>query len=480
MEHTQDFYIDGAWVPAAGGRSHEVINPTTELPIATIRLGTAADADRAVRAARAAFPAYSQTTRAQRLELLQGIVEVYKRRMKDVAAVISSEMGAPIDLANKAQAPSGLGHLLSTIALLKDYQFEELRGSSMIVREPIGVCAFITPWNWPINQIMCKVAPALAAGCTCVLKPSEISPLNAILVAEILHEAGVPKGVFNLVHGDGPTVGEALVSHPEVDFVSFTGSTRAGVQVAKRAADTVKRVAQELGGKSPNLILDDADLESAVANGVQHLMQNSGQSCNAPSRMFVHKSQYAKAVDIAKRVAESVRVGAADQPGVQMGPLSSKMQFERVQSFIQKGIDEGARVVTGGTGRPAGLDAGYFARPTVFADVRPDMTISREEIFGPVLCMLSYDSEEQAVQMANDTPYGLSGYVSSGDLSRARRVAARLRAGMVHLNSAPIDPTAPFGGYKQSGNGRERGEFGFEEFLEVKAVMGYEPAPAKT
>jgi aldehyde dehydrogenase (NAD+) len=476
MEHVQDFYIDGAWVSAAHGRPHDVINPTTEEVVATIRLGSAADADRAVQAARQAFGSYSQCSREDRLGLLQAIIKVYKRRMNDVAAAISQEMGAPIDLAAKAQAPSGLGHLYTALAVLKDYRFEEQKGSSMILREPIGVCAFITPWNWPINQIACKVAPALAAGCTMVLKPSEIAPLNAILFAEILHEAGVPKGVFNLVHGDGPTVGEALVSHPQVDFVSFTGSTRAGVQVAKRAADTVKRVAQELGGKSANLILEDADLERAVSAGVLQLLQNSGQSCNAPSRMLVHASQYEQAVSIARRTAESVRVGAASEAGVAMGPLSSRVQFERVQDFIEKGIAEGARVITGGPGRPEGLSRGYFARPTVFADVHPDMTICREEIFGPVLCMLSYTDENEAVQLANDTPYGLSGYVSSKDLAHARRVAARLRTGMVHLNNAPLDPSAPFGGYKQSGNGREWGEAGFEEFLETKAVMGYAPA----
>ncbi|TDU30756.1 aldehyde dehydrogenase (NAD+) [Panacagrimonas perspica] len=479
MEHTEDFYIDGAWVRSASNKTHDVIDPSTEKVIATIRMGTAEDVDRAVKAARKAFETFSQTTREERVALLQSILKVYKQRIPDVAKAISSEMGAPIDLANGAQAPSGLGHLYAAIAVLKEYPFEELRGTTMITRESFGVCGFITPWNWPINQIMCKVAPAIAAGCTCVLKPSEIAPLNAILFAEILHEAGVPKGVFNLVHGDGPTVGEALVSHPEVDLVSFTGSTRAGVQVAKRAADTVKRVAQELGGKSANLILDDADIERSVKSGTLHMMQNSGQSCNAPSRMFVPRAHYEKAVEVAKKTAESVKVGPASETGIAMGPLSSKLQFERVQGFIEKGVAEGARVVTGGPGRPEGLDKGYFARPTVFADVRPDMTISREEIFGPVLCMLPYDTEEEAIAMANDTQYGLSGYVSSKDLQRARRVASKLRTGMVHINGAALDPSAPFGGYKQSGNGREWGEAGFEEFLEIKAVMGYQPAEKK-
>lgn len=356
--------------------------------------------------------------------------------------------------------------------MLRDYQFEERLGSTLILREPFGVCGFITPWNWPINQIMCKLAPALAAGCTCVLKPSEMAPLSAILIAEILHEAGVPAGVFNLVHGDGATVGEALVAHPGIDLISFTGSTKAGIRVAKLAADSVKRVAQELGGKSANLILDDAELPSAVRAGVLHLLENSGQSCNAPSRMFVHRRHYGEAIDIAVSTVESVSVGEASAPGVRMGPLSSRAHCERVQSYIRIGMEEGARIVTGGLGRPNGCERGFFTRPTIFADVRPGMQISREEIFGPVLCMIPYDDEDEAIRMANDTSYGLSGYVSSSNADRARRVAGCLRTGMVHINNAPPDAFAPFGGYKQSGNGREWGRFGFEEFLEIKAVTG--------
>ena len=478
MSHHESFFIDGKWVSAAHGKAHRVINPSTEAPITEIRLGTAEDVDQAVMAARRAFASFSQTTREQRVDLLTRIIKVYKSRMGEIADAISQEMGAPIDLANAAQAPIGLGHLSSALAVLKTYAFEEQRGTTMILREPVGVCGFITPWNWPINQITCKVAPALAAGCTMVLKPSEMAPLNAILLTEILEEAGVPPGVFNLVHGDGPGVGEALVSHPEVDLVSFTGSTRAGVRVAQRAADTVKRVAQELGGKSANLILDDADVAKAVKAGVRQMLQNSGQSCNAPSRMLVPRAAYQEALTIARETAAKVRVGPASESGVHMGPLSSAVQFQRVQAFIEKGIAEGARVVIGGAGRPQGIDQGYFTQPTIFADVTPEMTVWQEEIFGPVLCIMAYDHEEDAVALANDTPYGLSGYVSSGSLERARGVASKLRTGMVHLNNAPLDPMAPFGGYKQSGNGREWGREGFEEFLESKAVMGYEAAPA--
>jgi aldehyde dehydrogenase (NAD+) len=476
MDNAGRFYIDGAWVEPLDGRPLEVVNPATEEVIARISLGGAADADRAVAAAREAFHGYAQTGAEERLALLERIRKVFKRRWGDLASAISSEMGAPITLANELQAAAGLGHLVTAASVLKSFRHEELRGTTMVVREPIGVCAFITPWNWPINQIACKVFPAIAAGCTCVLKPSEMAPLNAILFAEILHEAGVPKGVFNLVNGDGAGVGQALVAHPGVDLVSFTGSTRAGIQVAKLAADTVKRVQQELGGKSANLILQDADLEAAVRDGVQQMMRNSGQSCNAPSRMLVHVDQYEQAVAIARAAAESVRVGDPRDPGTTMGPLASRIQYERVQGYIERGLDEGARLATGGPGRPEGLERGYYTRPTVFADVQPGMTIAREEIFGPVLSLLSYRSEDDAVAIANDSPYGLSGYVFSGDLEHARRIAARLRTGMVHINGAPLDAAAPFGGYRQSGNGREWGVNGFEEFFEVKAVMGYQAA----
>jgi aldehyde dehydrogenase (NAD+) len=468
------FYIDGAWVDPVEPRTLDVINPATEEAVATISLGSAKDVDRAVKAARAAFPAFSRTSKADRIALLQRIIEAYKARYDDIAKAISLEMGAPAWLATKAQAATGLGHLNQMIIVLKDYEFEKLEGRTMIVREPIGVCGFITPWNWPINQIMCKVAPALAAGCTMVLKPSEIAPLNAIIFAEVLDAAGVPKGVFNLVNGDGPTVGQAIASHPGVDLVSFTGSTRAGILVAKAAADTVKRVHQELGGKSANIILPDADLKKAVSEGVKSCFRNSGQSCNAPTRMFVPADQHADAVKVARETAEAVKVGAPDGSDTIIGPVVSETQFNKIQRLIETGVKEGATLVTGGPGRPEGLQKGYYVKPTVFANVKPEMTIAREEIFGPVLSILPYQTEEQVVELANDTVYGLAGYVQSGDLAHARRVASELRAGQIALNGAPGDMAAPFGGYKQSGNGREWGKYGFEEFLEVKAVMGYQ------
>jgi len=467
------FYIDGKWVDPAVPKTLDVINPATEEPIAKISLGSKADVDKAVKAARRAFETYSRTSREERLALLQKIVAVYQKRYGEIAETISKEMGAPQRLSQAAQAATGLGHLNQVIAILKDYKFEESRGTTQIVREPVGVCGFITPWNWPINQITCKVAPALAAGCTMVLKPSEIAPLNAILFAEVLHEAGVPPGVFNLVNGDGPTVGEAMSSHPGIDMMSFTGSTRAGIAVAKAAADTVKRVAQELGGKSANIVLEDADLTKAVAGGVMQMMTNSGQSCNAPSRMFVPRTKQDQAITIAKATAEKVKVGDPFAEGTTIGPVVSETQFNKIQGLIKKGIDEGATLVIGGLGRPEGLNRGYYVRPTVFANVTNDMAIAREEIFGPVLAMLPYETEADAVRMANDTVYGLSGYVQSGSIDHARKVAAQLRSGNVHLNGAGADFTAPFGGYKQSGNGREWGDFGFEEFLEVKAVLGY-------
>ena len=467
------FYIDGAWVDPVERRTLDVINPATEQPVAQISLGGAADVDRAVKAARAAFPAYSRTSKAERIALLERIIEAYKARYDDIARAISQEMGAPTTLATKAQAATGIGHLKQMIAVLSEYEFEHMQGKTRIIREPIGVCGFITPWNWPINQITCKVAPALAAGCTMILKPSEIAPLNAIIFAEVLHAAGVPKGVFNLVNGDGPTVGQAIAAHPGVDLVSFTGSTRAGILVAKTAADTVKRVHQELGGKSANIILPDADLKKAVADGVRNCFRNSGQSCNAPTRMFVPREQHADAVAVAREAAEGVKVGPPDGADTVIGPVVSETQFNKIQRLIEAGVKEGATLVTGGPGRPAGLDRGYYVKPTVFADVKPEMTISREEIFGPVLSILPYDTEEQVIALANDTVYGLAGYVSSGNPDNARRVASELRAGQITINGAPGDVAAPFGGYKQSGNGREWGKYGFEEFLEVKAVMGY-------
>ena len=470
------FYINGEWVASLQPRPFDVINPATEEPVAQISLGGAGDVDRAVAAAKAAFPAFSRTSKAERIALLQKIVEAYKARYDELAQTITKEMGAPAWLASRAQAATGLAHLNQMMAILKDFSFESLRGTTLIAKEPVGVCGFITPWNWPMNQIACKVVPALAAGCTMVLKPSEIAPLNAVIYAEILDAAGVPKGVFNLVNGDGASVGQAIAAHPDIDMVSFTGSTRAGIAVAKAAADTVKRVHQELGGKSANIILPDADLQKAVAGGVQSCFTNSGQSCNAPTRMFVQARQHDRAVEIAKAAAEATKVGDPNTKGTTIGPVVSEAQCRKIQRLIEAGIAEGATLVAGGPGRPEGFNRGYYVRPTVFANVKPEMTISREEIFGPVLSILPYDSEEQAVRMANDTVYGLSGYVQSGDLEHARKVAAQLRTGNVHLNGAGPDFGAPFGGYKQSGNGREWGEFGLDEFLETKAVMGYNAA----
>ncbi len=467
------FLIDGSWVAPSGRREIDVIDPASEASIGKILLGEASDVDAAVQAARTAFERFAETSKEERIALLERIIAVYEKRIDDVARAISDEMGAPMKFARHAQAGSGLEHLTTTLDVLKAFEFEELIGSTQIRREPIGVCGLITPWNWPINQISCKVAPALAAGCTMVLKPSEIAPLSAHVFAEILQEAGVPKGVFNLVDGDGPTVGEAIARHPDIDMVSFTGSTRAGVLVAKAAADSVKRVSQELGGKSANIILDDANLDAAIKRSVLAMMSNTGQSCNAPSRMLVPEKLYDEAVRIAKIVAEKPVVGDPKADNVTMGPVANKAQFEKIQRLIEKGIEEGATVVTGGPGRPDGLSKGYFVKPTIFANVNNSMTIAREEIFGPVLVMIPYKDEEQAVRVANDTVYGLSGYVFSGDIERARRIARRLRTGMVHLNGAPTDPHAPFGGYKQSGNGREWGREGLKEFLEVKAVMGY-------
>jgi aldehyde dehydrogenase (NAD+) len=471
-EHLQ-FYIGGKWVDPVTPKTLDVINPATEAVIGRISLGSAADVDKAVAAARAAFETYSRTKKEERLALLQDISAQYQKRYADIAQVISEEMGAPIWLSRAAQAATGMGHLAKTIEILKDYEFEEKQGTTLIVREPVGVCGFITPWNWPVNQIMCKVAPALAAGCTIVLKPTEIAPLNAIILAEVFHEAGLPAGVFNLVNGDGPTVGAAISSHPGIDMVSFTGSTRAGVEVARNAAATVKRVTQELGGKSANIVLDDVDVAATVAAGVKQCFMNSGQSCNAPTRMLVPASKMAEAKEAAKKAAAEVVVGDPMKDGVNIGPVVSKTQFDKIQGLIKKGVDEGATLVAGGPGLPDGLSKGYFVKPTVFADVKNDMTIAREEIFGPVLSILPYKDEEEAIKIANDTVYGLSGYVQSGSIDRARRVASRLRTGNVHVNGAPPDFSAPFGGYKQSGNGREWGKFGFEEFLEVKAIIGY-------
>jgi aldehyde dehydrogenase (NAD+) len=469
----RQFYIDGRWVSPTKPHDFEVINPANEEPIATISLGSAADVDKAVAAASRAFESYSETTLDVRVALLQRIIEIYQSKIGQMAETISREMGAPLSLARAAQAPAGLRHLVEMVKVLRHFKFEELKGSTLMRKEPIGVCGLITPWNWPMNQIVCKVAPALAAGCTMVLKPSEIAPLSAYLFAQILHEADLPPGVFNMVNGDGPTVGAAIASHPDVAMVSFTGSTRAGVAVASCAAPTVKRVTQELGGKSANIILEDADLETAVKEGVQACFRNTGQSCDAPTRMLVPRSKMGAAAAIARQAAEATNAGDPFSESATIGPLAGKAQFEKVQRLINRGIEEGAKLIAGGPGFPAGMSKGYFVKPTVFAGVNNDMTIAREEIFGPVLCIIPYEDEDDAVRIANDTPYGLSGYVTSGDIERARRVAKRIRSGNVHINGARLDFAGCFGGYKQSGNGREWGEAGLEEFLELKAVFGY-------
>ena len=474
MKQCLKFYIDGEWIDPVEPNPFDVTNPATEEPVGQITLGSAADVDRAVAAARTAFDGFSQTSRQDRLDLFDRIIDAYKARYDEIAETISLEMGAPLAFSKAAQAATGMAHFKQAKRVLESYEFEEILGQTHVLREPVGVCGFITPWNWPMNQTVCKVAPALAAGCTIVLKPSEIAPLNAALLAEVLDAAGVPAGVFNLVNGDGPTVGAAIAAHPGIDMVSFTGSTRAGIEVARAAAPTVKRVAQELGGKSANIVLEDAELERAVKGGVIACFSNSGQSCNAPTRMLVPQARHGEAVELAKATAAKVKPGDPFAEDTRIGPVASEIQYDKIQHLIQKGIEEGAELVTGGLGRPEGLSKGYYVRPTVFANVKNDMTIAREEIFGPVLAILPYADENEAIRIANDTPYGLSGYVQSGDLEHARDVARRLRTGNVHLNGAGPDFAAPFGGYKQSGNGREWGGHGFEEFLELKAVMGYE------
>ena len=478
MREMLQFYIDGKWVDPVTPNPLDVINPATEEVCGRISLGSADDVDLAVAAAKRAFATYSQTTREERIALLEAILAEFSKRLDEVAEAILEEMGAPGGLAKNAQAASGPQHIKAALRALKTFEFEERNRTTLIVKEPIGVCGLITPWNWPMNQIAVKVAPALAAGCTMVLKPSEIAPFDAMIFAEILDAAGVPAGVFNLVNGDGPGVGTALSQHPDVDMMSFTGSTRAGVLVAQNAAPTVKRVAQELGGKSANVVLDDADFETAVKNGAADVFENTGQSCDAPSRMLVPKDRMDEAAALAASVAEATIVGDPTDEKTEVGPLVSELQWNKVQGLIQQGIDEGATLVAGGTGRPEGIDKGYFAKPTVFANVGNDMTIAREEIFGPVLSIIPFEDDDDAVRIANDTPYGLSGYVSSGNLDRARKVAARMRTGMVHINGAHLDSMAPFGGYKQSGNGREWGPHGIEEFLEVKSVYGYEEKSA--
>lgn len=469
---TKKFYIGGKWVNPTVETTVDVVNPSTEETITSIALGGVEDVNSAVAAAKKAFETFSQTSKEDRIALLERIIQVYQTRSSDLAKTISEEMGSPMWLANVAHAPLGIGHFSSALTALKNFSNEEHNGTTSVVYEPVGVCAMITPWNWPLNQIAAKVAPALAAGCTMVLKPSEVAPLNAIIFAEILHEAGVPAGVFNLVHGDGLTVGAALSSHRDVDMVSFTGSTRAGIDVARNAAPTVKRVTQELGGKSANIILDDANFDEAVTRDVTGLFVNSGQSCNAVSRLLVPEHRVDEVIALAKAAAEKVVVGNPADEGTFVGPVASLAQFEKIQRLIQIGIDEGGTIVTGGTGRPEAFKKGYFVKPTVFANITNEMTIAREEIFGPVLTIIGYKDEEDAIRIANDTDYGLAGAVSSENLDHARKVARRIRTGMVHLNGAGLETDSPFGGYKQSGNGREFGSHGFKEFLESKSIYG--------
>lgn len=465
------FFINGEWVKP-DRPTLKVINPATEEPFATISMGTADDVDEAAKAAKAAFASWSASSIETRKDVLGNIIVGLKARSEEMAVAISTEMGAPMGLSKTAQVGSGMGHFMTALKILEDFEFEEMRGSTRIVKESAGVCGFITPWNWPLNQIACKVAPAIAAGCTMVLKPSEIAPISAYILAEVIAESGLPAGVFNLVNGDGPAVGSAISAHPDIDLVSFTGSTRAGREVARDAADGIKRVTQELGGKSANIILEDvADFAKAVGGGVASCFGNSGQSCNAPTRMLVPAARMAEAIEVAKVAAAKAIVGDPQDDTTKLGPVVSEMQYTKIQGLIAKGVEEGAELIAGGTGRPEGLDKGYYVQPTVFANVTNDMTIAREEIFGPVLSIIAYQDEEDAVRIANDTDYGLSGYVS-GEASHAQAVALKLRTGNVHINGAGPDFAAPFGGYKQSGNGREWGIEGFKEFLETKAIMG--------
>lgn len=474
MRESLQFYIDGRWVNPHAAKRFEVINPATEEPAGVIHLGDQRDVGDAVAAARGAFRSYSRTSRAERLELLEAIIAAYRPRRKELGEAIMAEMGAPAQVAESLHAVVGQIHLKTALEVLKTYPFETRHGETWVVQEPIGVCALITPWNWPVNQIAAKVAPALACGCTMVLKPSEYSPFSARIWTEIMDQAGVPAGVFNMVQGDGPTVGAALSAHPDVDMVSFTGSTRAGIEVSRNAAPTIKRVHQELGGKSANIVLPDAEIDRAVAAGVHAVAHNSGQSCNAPTRMLVPAEKMEAVVTAARTAAEHLKVGDPAQ-GPDLGPVVNRAQFDRIQALIDTGIAEGATLVAGGLGRPEGMDRGFFVRPTVFANVDNDMTIAREEVFGPVLAIIPYDDIEQAVEIANDSPYGLAGYIQGKDPRLIAEVAAQLRVGQVCINQPAPDPMAPFGGYKQSGNGREWGAHGFEGFLETKALLGHPP-----
>ncbi|MGF6814715.1 aldehyde dehydrogenase (NAD+) [Paraburkholderia atlantica] len=472
MRSYEKCYINGEWVSPLTSNIWTLVNPATEEPFATVALAGAEDVDVAVKAARAAFPSYSNTSRAERVDLLEAIIERFIRREQDLAEVVTLELGTPVS--QKIHAPAALASFKQALASLKDYEFEYHLGPNTVRREPIGVCGLITAWNWPLQLLATKLAYALAVGCTVVLKPSEFTPLSAIHLTEVLHEAGVPKGVFNLVLGDGPVVGNAISKHMDIDMVSFTGSTRAGVLIAEAAAPSVKRVAQELGGKSANVILDDADLRAAAKWNVTRAFSNTGQSCHAPSRILVHESQMDELLDLLESEAKAIKVGNPLDPQVSMGPVVNKLQFDRVQEYIKIGIEEGAAVRVGGVGRPEGLQRGYFVKPTIFANVKPEMRISQEEIFGPVLAVIPYSTEEEAVQIANGTPYGLGGYVFTTNRERGVSVGRQLRAGRIFLNGAVSNTEAPMGGYKRSGNGREMGVFGLEEYLEVKAMIGFD------
>ena len=474
MQNNLKFYINGEWIDPAVPAVIDVINPATEQPFTQISAGSAVDIDRAVVAARAAFNSFSQWSVKERLDLLERIRSIYKTRFEDIAQAISNEMGAPIDMSRSSQTVIGMGHIKNAITILKDFEFETIESGMILRHEAIGVCGLITPWNWPMNQVASKVMPALAVGCTMVLKPSEESPIDSMILAEVLHEAGVPPGVFNLVNGYGPVVGEAMSNHSDIDMMSFTGSTRGGIAVAKASADTVKRVGQELGGKSANIILDDIDIATAVADGIDYCMDNTGQSCNAPTRMLVPNHQLDIAIEAARVAANKIEIDDPAKSGNHLGPVVNKVQFDKIQGLIQVGIDEGATLVAGGTGRPDHLSTGYYVKPTVFAHVNNNMTIAREEIFGPVIAILGYEDDEEAIAIANDTDFGLAGYISSGDMGHATAVARRIRAGQIAINYKGGNSGTPFGGYKQSGNGREKGRWGLLEFLEVKAITGIE------
>ena len=467
----EKFYINGSWVDPIKKETINIINPADESIVGKLSVGSAEDIDKAVKAARTAFSSFSESSIKERLDLLNTIRNIYKKRFDDIADAIMTEMGAPINLARGAQAMVGLGHLKTAIRVLEEHKFEYVHNGYTVRHEPIGVCGLITPWNWPINQIVSKLGPCLASGCTAILKPSEIAPLSANIIAEIIHEAGAPAGVFNMVHGIGPIVGEAMSNHPDIDMMSFTGSTRGGIAVAQASAKTVKRVSQELGGKSPNIILDDGIFEKSVTDGVKGTMSNTGQSCNAPTRMLVPATRHDEALKIAKDAAEQLTTGNPKNEETDIGPLVSEVQYNKVQRLIEAGISEGATLVTGGSGKPEELDSGYYVRPTVFGNVNNKMEIAREEIFGPVLSIIPYNSEEEAIEIANDTEYGLAAYVSGENKDKMMMLARKIKAGQIHLNHGSAGTNAPFGGFKQSGNGREKAEWGLEEFLEVKAIM---------